>query len=79
VDKNRAYLGVQTGASLFTVVVLSALGESRLEVYYSLFTVIHFAASALYRPRRRWFDVTGGVLFLGFCYIVLMKIIEIIG
>ncbi len=64
---------------MFTVVVLSALGEDRLEVYYSLFTVIHFAVSALYRPRRRWVDVTGGVLFLGFCYIVLMKIIEIIG
>ena len=63
---------------MVTMVSLSALGEARLEVFYSLFTVVYFASSALFRPRRRWFDVPGVVLFLGFCYIVAVKVIEII-
>ena len=63
---------------MVTMVSLSALGEARLEVYYSLFTVVYFASSALFRPRRRWFDVPGAALFLGFCYIVAVKVIEII-
>jgi hypothetical protein len=67
------------GAMMLTLVSLSALGESRLEVFYSLFTVVYFASSALFRPRRRWFDVPGVVLFLGFCVIVALKVIEIIG
>jgi len=62
-----------------TLVYLSALGEARLEVYFSLYTVIHFACSALFRPRRRWFDVTGAVMFAGFCVIVIRKVLEIIG
>ena len=63
---------------MVTLVSLSALGEARLEVYYSLFTGVYFASSALFRPRRRWFDVPGAVLFMGFCYIVAVKVIEII-
>lgn len=63
---------------MVTLLSLSALGEARLEVYYSLFTVVYFASSALFRPRRRWFDAPAVVLFLGFCYIVALKVIEII-
>ena len=78
-DKSRAYLVFETGLFMLVIVVLTALGEGRLEVYFSLFAVVHFAASALFRPRRRWFDLSGVGLFVGFCYIVLVKIIEIIG
>jgi hypothetical protein len=78
-DKNKQYLVFMAAAMMVTLVSLSALGEGRLEVYYSLFTVVYFASSALYRPRRRWLDVPGGVLFLGFCVIVALKVIEIIG
>jgi len=59
-------------------VALTVLGEARLEVYFSLFAVVHFAASALFRPRRRWFDVSGVGLFVGFCYIVLVRVLDII-
>ena len=64
---------------LGTVVVLSALGEARLEVYLSLFAVCYFASSALYQPRRRGPDFVGGALFTVFCIIVLRKVLEIIG
>ena len=46
--------------------------------FFSLFAVVHFASSALFRPRRRWFDVSGLGLFVGFCYIVLIRVLDII-
>lgn len=63
---------------MLTVVWLAALGEARLEVYVSLFTVEYFACSALFRPRRRYFDFVGGVLFINFCIIVALKVWEIL-
>lgn len=77
-DKNKKYI-ISLGILMFTTVVtLSALGEERMDVYVSLFTVEYFAASALFQPRRRFFDVLGGTLFLIFCIIVGVKIWEII-
>lgn len=77
-DKSRAYLVFETGLFMLVIVNLTALGEGRLEVYFSLFAVVHFASSALFRPRRRWFDISGVGLFLGFFYIVLMRVLDII-
>jgi hypothetical protein len=77
-DKNKTYLTSLSALLLSTVVILSALGEARLDVYISLFTVEYFAVSALFQPRRRFFDVLGGALFLIFSFIVGIKIWEII-
>jgi hypothetical protein len=63
---------------MITSIWLAALGEARLEVYVSLFTVAYFACSALFRPRRRIPDVVGATLFLVFCIIVAMKVWEIL-
>ena len=77
-DKQKQYL-VSLGLLMYsTVVVLAALGESRLDVYVSLFTVEYFASSALFQPRRKFLDIVGGVLFLVFCFIVALKVWEII-
>ena len=77
-DRQKLYVLVLSGLLMGTVVGLSALGEARLDVYVSLFTVCYFAASALFQPRRRFFDVVGGALFLVFAYIVLVKVLEIL-
>ena len=61
-----------------TVVGLSALGEARLEVYVSLFTVCYFVATALYQPRKKGFDLVGVALFTVFCAIVVRKVLEIL-
>lgn len=63
---------------MIILVSLSALGEIRLDAYYSLFTIVYFASIELFRLRRRWFNVPSALLFLGFCYIIAMKMAEII-
>lgn len=77
-DKQKQHVVALSGLLMATVVSLSALGEARIDVYVSLFTVCYFAASVLFQPRKRFFDVVGGVLFLVFCVIVLQKIGEIL-
>ena len=77
-DKQKQYLIILCILLMSTVVSLSALGEPRLDVYISLFTVCYFAATALFQPRKRYFDFVGGSLFVIFCFIVIQKVLEII-
>ena len=77
-DKQKKYIITLLVLIIGTVVSLSSLGEQRLDVYYSLFTVSYFASTALYQPRKRGFDFLGLTLFLGFSTIVAFKIYEII-
>ena len=77
-DRQKLYLetlGVGLGA---TLLLLTVLLEQRLEVYVSLFAVGYFVVTSLFRPRRRWIDVVGIGLFLVFCYIVTLKVWEIL-
>jgi len=78
VDKHKLYITILCSLFLLTVVGLATFSEQRLEVYVSLFTVCYFAASALFRPRRRWHDLVGGALFAVFSYIVAEKVTEIL-
>ena len=77
-DKQKQYLLILCILLMSTVVSLAALGEPRLDVYISLFTVCYFAATALFQPRKRFFDFVGGSLFVIFCFIVIQKVLEII-
>ncbi len=77
-DKQKKYVISLLVLMMGTVVSLSALGESRLDVYVSLFTVCYFASTALYQPRKRTFDFVGAGLFAVFSFIVAQKIWEII-
>ena len=77
-DKQKKYIVTLLILVFGIVVILSALGEQRLDVYFSLFTVSYFASTALYQPRKKGFDFLGLVLFLFFSGIVAIKIYEII-
>jgi hypothetical protein len=77
-DKQKEYISFLGGLLMLIVVSMTALGETRLEVYLSLFTVCYFAATALYRPRKRYYDIVGAALFLVFMIIVSTKVLEII-
>jgi len=77
-DRQKLY--VETLGVVFSVMTiwLSAYNEQRLEVYVSLFAAGYFAITALFRPRKRLFDVVGAGLFLVFCYMVAMKVLDIL-
>jgi hypothetical protein len=77
-DRHKLYALFLAALIMAVVVWLAFLGESRLEVYVSLFTVVYFAASALFRPRRRSYDLVGASLFIVFCYVVAMKVMDIL-
>lgn len=62
-----------------TVPVFAALGEVRLDVYFSMFTLEYFIAYALFRPRRRFRDLIGPALFIIFIYIVALRVLEVLG
>jgi len=77
-DRNRLHLIFL--ASLITVAtsVLAALGENRLDAYVSVFTLIYFALTAVFRPRRRTLDFLALMLLAAFSYIVAVKILEVL-
>ena len=77
-DNQKRYIVTLEVLIFMIIISLSALGETRLDVYVSLFTVAYFVSSALFQQRKRTFDFVGGVLFVVFCFIVAQKIWEIL-
>jgi hypothetical protein len=77
-DRQSLYL--ITLALLITLAVsaLAALNESRLDVYLSMFTLIYFTATAVFRPRRRTWDFLAFALLAVFTYIVAVRVLEIL-
>ena len=67
-------------AAMFTVTVsaFSALNESRIDTYVSMFTLEYFVCLALFRPRRMWVDVLAYGLFAGFSAIVALRVLEVL-
>ena len=77
-DKQKLYLealGVTLSASLF---LLAAFKVESLEIYLIIFTLVYTAFTVLFGPRRRWHDVPGILLFAAFCWIVALRIIDIL-
>ena len=77
-DKNILFNIVLGSMIVPTVAILSALGEARLDVYVSMYTLEYFVAKAILRPRRRFFDVLGLLLLTAFSIIVGIRVWEII-
>ena len=77
-DKRKLYIVTLSSMSLFVIVALSAINESRLDVYVSLIAVSYFVTSSIFRPRRRMPDIVGSALMVAFAYIVATRIIEIL-
>lgn len=78
-DKNYLFNLCLALMIFLTVPVLAALGEVRLDVYFSMFTLEYFIAYALFRPRRRIRDPVGPALFIIFAYIVALRVLEVLG
>lgn len=76
------YLIVVSAVLLSTLVILAGLSQQQLDVYYTLFIIealiitelfVHFNDKA-----RRSLNVVSLLLFAGFIFIVLQKVIAII-
>ena len=66
-----------------TIAAFAALGENRLDVYISVFTIEYLALVEILRPRRKFanfagLDFLGFGLFIIFSLIVTRKVIEIL-
>ncbi|MEM2688048.1 MAG: hypothetical protein QW796_06845 [Thermoproteota archaeon] len=77
-DRNSLYLITLAFLIALATSSLAALGESRLDAYVSVFTLIYFALTAVFRPRRRTFDFLAIVLLAVFAYIVTVRVLEIL-
>ena len=68
---------------LFTVVILAAMGQTRLDVCMAVFTIEYLALVEILRPRRRFMtalglDPVGLGLVIIFGLIVTRKVVEIL-
>jgi len=67
---------------MLTTVILSASGENRLDLYFSIYLIECLILTLLFgyfNPKaRRGLNVIGYVLFIGFMFIVAVKVVEIL-
>jgi len=77
-DKNILFNIVLGSMIVPTVAILSALGEARLDVYVSMYTLEYFVAKAVLRPRRRFIDALGLLLLTAFLITVGVRVWEIL-
>jgi hypothetical protein len=77
-DRNILFNIVLGSMIVPTVAILSALGEARLDVYVSMYTLEYFVAKAVLRPRRRFVDALGLLLLTAFLITVGVRVWEIL-
>ncbi len=68
---------------LFTVVIFTAMGQTRLDVYIAVFTIEYLVLVEILRPKRRFVTALGldpvalGLVII-FGFIVTRKVLEIL-
>ena len=64
--------------TLLTVPILWSLGENRLDVYISMYTLEYFVIKAILNPRRITRDYLAIALFTIFTIIVSNRVLEVL-
>ena len=77
-DKNSLSNLALASLVAITVWALAALKEARIDIYISMFTLEYFVCLAVFRPRRRAFDLPAAALFGAFAVIVSLRVIEVL-
>jgi len=62
-----------------TVTSLWGVGESRGDVYISLYTLEYLVLKAVLRPRRRTVDFIAIALLASFMFFVARRVLEVLG
>jgi hypothetical protein len=77
-DRQKLYLET-LGLTLSTsLLILVAFNVESLEIYLIIYTVAYLTLTALFRPRKKWLDITEIALFTAFCYIIAIKVLNIL-
>ena len=78
----NSYILTVASLLLLTTVILSALGQNSLEVYFMLYILEALAVTELYvylsAKARRGLNSVSVILFFGFMVIVLQKVVTIL-
>jgi len=77
-DKNMFFNILLAFMIFITVPSLTALGERRIDVYISMFTLEYFIALSVLRPRRRFKDILAYTLLIAFTIIVTIRVLEVL-
>jgi len=78
VHKNYLSSLIFSFLALFTVPILWSLGEVRLDVYISMYTLEYFVVKAIFNPRRVTRDYLAAALFIIFAVIVSYRVLEVL-
>jgi len=78
----NGYVLIITLLLLLTTVILTAMGQNSLEVYYTIYIIEALVVTELYvylntRVRRR-LNLVSAVLFGGFLFIVSLEVIKVL-
>jgi hypothetical protein len=77
-NKQKLYLLSLSVVFLGSVMLLQFFNEAYLERYFALFTVAYLIVTLVINPRRRWFDIVGVIMSIGFSYIIFAKLLVIV-
>jgi len=77
-DRQGLYLTTLIVLVTIALSVLTALSESRLDVYVSVLAIIYFATTEVFRPRKRTWDLLAFALLVAFMCVVAVKVLEVL-
>jgi len=77
-DRQGLYLTTLIVLVTIALSVLTALSESRLDVYVSVLAIIYFATTVVFRPRKRTWDLLALALLVAFMCVVAVKVLEVL-
>jgi hypothetical protein len=79
----NSYILIVAGLLLLTTVILTAIGQAALDVYYTIYILEALVVTELYvyfNPKaRRGLSLVSAILFGGFLFVVSLEVIRILG
>jgi hypothetical protein len=79
----NSYILIVAGLLLLTTVILAAMKQEALDVYYTIYIIEALVVTELYvyfnSKARRGLSLVSGILFGGFLFVVSLEVIKILG
>ena len=79
----NSYILIVAALLLLTTVILAAMGQEALDVYYTIYIIEALVVTELYvflNPKaRRGLSLISAILFSGFLFVVSLEVFKILG